>query len=256
MKQTVASQIRKRWTTLFLIFSLVGIGHAQQNEVRIDRRISYQGQIEGTTSPVTLIFRIYEAGVPIWGPEKHLIPPDGEGRFAAVIGSSEVDADNDGIPDLDELLGEDLELEVAIEGTDGDVTVLAPRQKLFPSFHASSAELAHRVAAAGVASSMIQGEAISTDHVRDSTLRQEDFSKPLSDDAIMPPGTVVAFAGVMAPDGWLLCDGRTVSRTEFSRLFEAIGLAYGIGDGPDTFSLPDYRGYFLRGVDAPISTLR
>lgn len=67
----------------------------------------------------------------------------------------------------------------------------------------------------------------------------------------MPAGTVVAFAGRFEaiPNGWLLCDGREVSRTEYRRLFYAIRTAHGTGDGSTTFNLPDYRGYFLRGVD-------
>ena len=66
---------------------------------------------------------------------------------------------------------------------------------------------------------------------------------------LVPPGTVVAYAGTIAPAGWLLCDGRAVTRTEYSALFVAIGTAHGNGDGGTTFNLPDYRGRFLRGVD-------
>ena len=67
--------------------------------------------------------------------------------------------------------------------------------------------------------------------------------------ALVPPGTVVAYAGSIAPSGWLLCDGNPASRTQYSALFAAIGTAHGIGDGTTTFNLPDYRGRFLRGVD-------
>ncbi len=66
---------------------------------------------------------------------------------------------------------------------------------------------------------------------------------------LVPPGTVVAYAGTIAPAGWLLCDGRAITRTEYSALFAAIGTAHGSGDGSITFNLPDYRGRFLRGVD-------
>jgi microcystin-dependent protein len=40
-----------------------------------------------------------------------------------------------------------------------------------------------------------------------------------------------------------------VSRTTYANLFAAIGTAHGSGDGVTTFTLPDYRGRFLRGVD-------
>lgn len=44
------------------------------------------------------------------------------------------------------------------------------------------------------------------------------------------------------PDGWLLADGREVSRTEYADLFAVIGTDYGSGDGSTTFNLPDYVG--------------
>lgn len=72
-----------------------------------------------------------------------------------------------------------------------------------------------------------------------------------------PIGTVVAFAGDASGDrsqlevqGWLPCDGAAVSRTTYKLLFEVISTLHGDGDGASTFNLPDYRGQFLRGVDA------
>jgi hypothetical protein len=67
----------------------------------------------------------------------------------------------------------------------------------------------------------------------------------------IPAGTVVAFAGRVdaIPNGWMLCDGRELSRSEYRTLFYAIRTAHGEGDGSTTFNLPDNRGYFLRGVD-------
>lgn len=69
---------------------------------------------------------------------------------------------------------------------------------------------------------------------------------------IIPPGTVVAYAGTTAPSGWLLCDGAEISRTTFAGLFAAIGTAHGSGDGVTTFRIPDYRGRFLRGRDGGV----
>jgi len=64
-----------------------------------------------------------------------------------------------------------------------------------------------------------------------------------------PAGIISAYGGATAPDGWLLCDGAAVSRTQYAKLFTAIGVAWGAGDGSTTFHLPDLRGRFLRGVD-------
>lgn len=65
-----------------------------------------------------------------------------------------------------------------------------------------------------------------------------------------PPGNVAHFAGTTAPAGWLLCNGATVSRTDYAALFAAIGTTYGAGDGATTFALPDLRGEFIRGLDS------
>lgn len=47
---------------------------------------------------------------------------------------------------------------------------------------------------------------------------------------------------------WMICDGTSLLKTEYPELFRVIGELYG-ADGGDKFKLPDYRGYFLRGVD-------
>jgi microcystin-dependent protein len=64
------------------------------------------------------------------------------------------------------------------------------------------------------------------------------------------PGMVMPFSGTVVPDGWLLADGSTVSRTTYSKLFDVIGTTYGPGDGSSTFHLPNYKGRVLVGQDA------
>lgn len=59
---------------------------------------------------------------------------------------------------------------------------------------------------------------------------------------LCPAGCVESFAGTVAPSGWLLCDGSTISRTTYPVLFNAIGTTHGAGDGVTTFRLPDMRG--------------
>ena len=66
--------------------------------------------------------------------------------------------------------------------------------------------------------------------------------------SLIPAGAIFPFAGGGAvPSSFLLCDGRAVSRTTYSRLFNVIGILYGSGDGKTTFNIPDFRGAFLRG---------
>jgi microcystin-dependent protein len=58
----------------------------------------------------------------------------------------------------------------------------------------------------------------------------------------MPIGAVLDFAGTAAPDGWLICDGRLISRTTYSQLFAVLGTVWGAGDGSTTFKLPPTSG--------------
>jgi microcystin-dependent protein len=58
----------------------------------------------------------------------------------------------------------------------------------------------------------------------------------------MPIGAILDFAGPTAPSGWLICDGRLISRTTFSLLFAVIGTYWGSGDGATTFALPNAIG--------------
>ena len=50
------------------------------------------------------------------------------------------------------------------------------------------------------------------------------------------------------PAGFLYCDGAEISRIVYAKLFEKIGTTFGVGDGATTFRIPDYRGFFLRGL--------
>jgi phage-related tail fiber protein len=76
-------------------------------------------------------------------------------------------------------------------------------------------------------------------------------------DGQVPVGTVVGFAGEIPPVGWLICDGRPLSQSDFPELASVLGQMYGDGrtvGGQRTgdFNIPDYRGRFLRGVDQGI----
>jgi microcystin-dependent protein len=48
-------------------------------------------------------------------------------------------------------------------------------------------------------------------------------------------------------NGWLRCDGRSLSRTDYFELFHVIGTSFG-SDDISTFKIPDMRGRVLGGV--------
>jgi hypothetical protein len=100
---------------------------------------------------------------------------------------------------------------------------------------------------------------LSIDSQSDPNYHQEmSITVPTWDDMLTlssaPAGSVLPFSGTAAnlaglrSQGWLKCDGGTVSKNDYPHLFAAIGTTYG-GDGNPNFELPDLRGYFLRGVD-------
>lgn len=49
------------------------------------------------------------------------------------------------------------------------------------------------------------------------------------------------FGGNFAPQGYMLCQGQTMSIAEYSALYALLGTMYG-GDGVQSFMLPDLRG--------------
>lgn len=77
------------------------------------------------------------------------------------------------------------------------------------------------------------------------SLRDIGLDSVTKDESLV--GQVATFARTTAPPGWIICDGRAVSRTTYSALFSAIGTLYGEGDGTTTFNVPDCRDEFFRG---------
>ena len=68
-----------------------------------------------------------------------------------------------------------------------------------------------------------------------------------------PIGAIQSYGGVIAPAGWLICDGSAVSRTEYAELFAVIGINFGEGDGETTFGIPDLRECVPVGVGKNIT---
>ena len=77
----------------------------------------------------------------------------------------------------------------------------------------------------------------------DGEIYQQDLTVP-------PTGSVIAFAGTVAPTGWLLCDGSEVSRETYARLFAVIGTIYGAASDNAKFRIPDLKGRVIAGFDA------
>ena len=65
----------------------------------------------------------------------------------------------------------------------------------------------------------------------------------------VPVGSVMDYAGLFPPSGYLFCFGQAVSRATYADLFAALGTLYGAGDGSTTFNVPDARGRVVAAPD-------
>lgn len=72
-----------------------------------------------------------------------------------------------------------------------------------------------------------------TEHNEDGTHNMEPSGL-----GFVPIGSIILWPLSVAPTGWHLCNGGTISRTRFAALFGTIGVIYGVGDGSTTFGLP------------------
>ena len=78
----------------------------------------------------------------------------------------------------------------------------------------------------------------------------EEVVQRILSGALTPVGTVQAYAGATAPQGYLLCQGQAVSKSEYAELYLVIGDLYSKPeDAEDIFRVPDLRGKFAQGAD-------
>ena len=71
---------------------------------------------------------------------------------------------------------------------------------------------------------------------------------------LVPPGAIMPYGGAEAPEGWLLCDGSEVRKSDYNQLWLAISHNFKdaslVSDnGVAFFTLPDFRGRFALGLD-------
>ena len=84
-----------------------------------------------------------------------------------------------------------------------------------------------------------------SDHAHGQYAESASVAEQIS--AAMPAGTVIAYAGSTAPEGFIACNGAEISREIYANLFAAIGTIYGAGDGSTTFNLPDLTDRVVQG---------
>jgi hypothetical protein len=69
---------------------------------------------------------------------------------------------------------------------------------------------------------------------------------------LIPAGVIVAWAGSAAPDGWLICDGSSISRSTYAALWNVCSTTFGSASG-STFNIPNLQGRAIYGTSTSIS---
>lgn len=87
---------------------------------------------------------------------------------------------------------------------------------------------------------------------------QSKYTGEQIDNGINPVGTIISFMGLVAPNGYLICDGTELNIADYSALATHFETQFGTknhfgGDGTTTFALPDLRNEFLRGYHGEAS---
>lgn len=217
-------KILKTAVTVICIFTVATLFLASFSYAEIPRIINYQGKLTDTDGkPVSdgaysVTFRIYDQGAggsPLWYETQSLTTQ--KGIFSTQIGATK---------DLNLSFDKPYYLGIQV-GSDAEMT---PRQPFSSSAYAF--ESAHAAEATEAAHAAV------ADTVTDAT-------------KLLPTGVILPWAGteVSVPEGWLLCDGKEVSRSTYVDLFSIIGVIYGSGNGSTTFNLPDLRGRSPLGKD-------
>ena len=69
----------------------------------------------------------------------------------------------------------------------------------------------------------------------------------------MPVGTIIPVVGspVKGPEGWVLCDGRTLSKSDYPELFQSLSETNLTKSDGDSFRLPDLRNFFPNKEQSP-----
>lgn len=66
--------------------------------------------------------------------------------------------------------------------------------------------------------------------------------------ALVPPGSVIQFAGTVAPNGWMLCDGSEFIKTTAPLLAAVLGNTHGAPTDSSKCKLPDFRDRSAAGA--------
>ena len=153
-------------------------------------------------------------------------------------------------------------VDVGIPPTNGSITdaMIGTRQISNTKLVASTIST-HEIGSRAVANTQIKAATITTHEIASRAVANTQIAAAsitrheIKDGGIAPIGSVMAWTGSSAPDGWLLCDGTAISRSTYAALFAISGTAYGVGNGSTTFNIPDLQDRLPLGKGTNNSTL-
>ena len=107
--------------------------------------------------------------------------------------------------------------------------------------------LADTITALGTSIINLVGTRAKTD-LSNITTAGQDVIKSLSSTSSIPVGTVIAYMGTSAPDGFLLMDGGEYSKKTYAALYAVVGDSMGTATDPTKFVIADMTdGRYLMG---------
>ena len=247
------------------------------------RLLPFQGRLsDASGKPISdgarvVQFQIYSepsGGNVLWAGEVHRATVNG-GLVNVVLGTKNpLPRDRADQPDKS-FFDQPLYLQITVDSNaDNQITALdpplLPRQAILPVVFVAESANARTLQGfdwsalfAGqspvdgkIAGSRIAAGSIASEQIADASVTVGKLVEEVAA-ALCPSGTILPFGGDKVPNGWLLCDGRSLSAQEYPRLYSAIATNWGggfsgaAGEVTKTgdFNLPDLRGVSLRGVN-------
>jgi microcystin-dependent protein len=106
---------------------------------------------------------------------------------------------------------------------------------------ASDSVITAKILDANVTAAKLASDSVTTAKILDANVTLAKLATAVAN-ALVPVGTITAYAGTTAPTGWLLCNG--TSTTGYTALAALVGV-----------TTPDFRGRFLIGDNADLTLL-
>ena len=284
--------MKTRIITLLALATLVVCAADSQRLIPFQGRLTNQQGVPYTEGRYTIVFNLYDApvgGTALWT-ERHESVGLINGMVNVFLGSI-TDLSGQDFSKM-RYLGITIDADGNANTPDPE---MVPRQMIIPAFYAKDSEKLQgadwsailaagstdprtgyisgvRIAEKGVSSDKLADSGVTTEKIKDGNVTSAKIASQsilpshlspaaLNDlaSAFLPPGVIMPYAGPVAnvPNGWLPCDGRTVSSTQYPALFANIGTTWGVEEnitenGVTYFKLPDFRNRTLWGADQKV----